>query len=235
MAENEIIPVNPGELAGVDMFDLNKNLEGVEPKLPVIKILHGGANLFEMPTGEKVESFPCIILDQFRTNAWWKEAYGETGGGAPPDCFSMDGLTPDPSSEDVQSTRCKAGNGEPGCPMNEFGSAGRGKACKNMKRVHVLINNSSYPHRIIIPPTSLAAFDSYISALTDKGAPFQLVYTEFGLKAVTNKDGIGYAEMTFKAISGIDDHETARNIKAQMDRWNEAMRGEPIIRDDFGA
>ncbi len=225
----ELVPFDPEQIkdiAGLELFNLQDNIEGVKPKLPDIKI-HHQAGMFELPTGAKVETFPAIIIDQFPTNAFWKESFGDSGGGTPPDCFSMNGRTSDPSGENVQSKNCGP------CPMNAFGSAGRGKACKNMKRVHVLIDGSSYPHRITIPPTSLDAFDQYVTTVTDMGIAYQLVYTEFSLSSVANKEGIAYSEIKLKIISAIKDMETAQAIKTQMTQWYEAMRGDPIISDDY--
>lgn len=231
----EIVPFDPKDVkdvAGLELFNLKDNIEGVKPKLPTIKI-HHQAGLFELPDGRKVESFPAIIIDQFPTNAWWKESYGSTGGGTAPDCFSMNGRTSDPSGEDVQAEHCGP------CPKNAFGTAtkddgspARGKACKNMKRVHVLMDGSSYPHRITIPPTSLGVFDQYVATVTDMGMAYQLVYTEFLLKTTPNKDGVVYSELNMKVISAIKDMPTAQAIKTQMEQWAEAMRGEPILFED---
>lgn len=208
------------ELAG--MFDLKDNMAGVEARLPQIGIIHQ-AQMFEFPDGEKHASFTGTILDISRINAWWEQSFDETGGGVPPDCFSMDGITPDPFSGNRQNSECRS------CTQNSFGSdGGRGKACKNMKRVHILLEGEMLPHRLTIPPSNLKAVDLYVSLLTSKGIPYQLVKTEFSLGKAKNKDGITYAEIQMKNIGTTDSVEEARRIKAIRDEFLGVMRGQEI-------
>lgn len=80
---------------------------------------------FTGPDGEKAAAVFGIFLFSVRpTRSWW----AEQGGGAPPDCWSLDGLRPDdliaPSKK--QNATCR------GCPQDELGTArvGKGKACR---------------------------------------------------------------------------------------------------------
>jgi hypothetical protein len=205
-----------------DIFNLKDNMDGVEARLPQIKIIHQ-AQLFEMPDGQKVPKIEGTILDMNRVNAWWAESFDQTGGGSPPDCFSMDGVTPDQFSGNKQGQDC------PGCVQNQYGSdGGRGKACKNAKRVHIMQDGEMLPYRLTVPPSNLKAVDLYVSLLTSKAIPYQLVRTEISLKKVQNKDGIAYAEMVFKNLSLIDTKDEALKIKKLRDEFMLVMRGQAI-------
>ena len=70
--------------------EVQRNLHGVVPRLPLIRILHAGAMLFEIQddlTGKPrhLEQFEGMILAHQRVNAWWEEAYARSGG-RHPDC-----------------------------------------------------------------------------------------------------------------------------------------------------
>jgi hypothetical protein len=176
-----------------DVFDLKQNTEGITvPRLPQIKIIHRG-QLFEMPDESKIESFEGIILDQHAANAWWEKDISETGGNAPPDCFSMDGQYPGEGVNLKQNENCKD------CKQNQFGSdpkTGKGKACKNMKRLHVLMEGSLLPRRITTAPSSIASFETYLTTLTDRGIPYPCCVTVFSL-AKKVSESFEYSEVKF--------------------------------------
>ena len=209
-----------------EMFDLKDNMEGVEARLPQIKIIHQ-AQMFEMPDGEKAPTVGGIILDISRINAFWEESFDQSGGGTPPDCYSMDGLTPDPFSSSKQSSSCMT------CDQNKFGSDGnRGKNCKNMKRVHLMIEGDMLPYRLTVPPSNLKAVDLYVSLLTSKGIPYQLVKTKLSLNKVTNKEGIAYSELVMSNGGLITDMLEAKRIKKMRQEFLSVMRGQAIKADD---
>ena len=85
----EVQETLPAELK--DTFNLKANMEGVRPRLPMIGIVHQ-AQLYVMPDESQIKEFEAIILDTNRINAWWEKSFDETGGGTPPDCFSMNGI-----------------------------------------------------------------------------------------------------------------------------------------------
>jgi hypothetical protein len=228
----EIQETLPDELR--DTFNLKANMEGVQPRLPQIAIVHQ-AQLWVFPDETQVKEFEAIILDTNRINAWWERSFDETGGGTPPDCFSMNGIDCDQNSAMPQSKLCRD------CPKNKFGSdvrsggeVGRGKACKNMKRVHIILSGELLPHRMTLPPSSLKAIDDYISRLTSKGLPYQLVYTTFKLKEAKNKEGIKYSEIKPDRGILITDPEKAAMLKKLLTEFKPVMRGQEIISEEYG-
>jgi len=220
--EDANVPIVGGEL-----FNMGDQMEGVEPQLPQIKIVHQ-AQMFVFPDGTKKETFKGVILDMNRTNAYWAESFEESGGGTPPTCLSLDGLVPEPRSKDIQSPT----NSCLDCPQNEFGSGKKdGKACKNMKRIHILMDGSMMPYRLTSPPSNLKAVDLYVSLLTSQGIPYQLIETEFSLRVAQNKEGIEYSELHMRNCGQapmIRSAEDAQKMKDLIAQWKGVMRGEMV-------
>ena len=214
--------------------DIQDNLDQVEIRLPQIKIIHQ-AQMFELPDGTKAQSIQGFILDFNKINSYWRESFDQTGGGTPPDCFSLDGAKPSPYSGEIQSATC------PECPQNQFvsepakgGGRSRGKACKNLKRVHIITrSNQLLPYRLTLPPSNLRTFDQYISSLVAQGYAFRMVYTDFSLKPTKNKDGITYAELVLTPVSAIS-KEQARVIKTMSERLGPILR-DNILREEIAA
>jgi len=223
-----LTPVVMGE-----MFDMRKNLEGLEPRLPQIKILHGETQLYHYPDDTKIATFEAIILDFNRCNAYWKIPFSDSGGGTPPDCASLDAIELDPMSEEPQSTTGKCKD----CPHNVFGSDtkkedSKGKACKNMMRIHLLFENQMIPFRLTIPPTSLVAMDTYIPLVASKGLPYQLVRTVFSLKQDKNKKGIKFSKVELNMGAVITTIPEAQAIKKFHSEWQSLMRSQEIMPDE---
>jgi len=190
------VPEKTGVPVGADLFDVKDQMEGVEAQLPQIKIVHQ-AQMFVFPDGTKEETFRGVILDMNRTNAYWAESFDESGGGSPPTCSSLNGVTPELGTEEVQSSTGSCLD----CPRNKYGTGKKGgKACKNMKRIHILVDGSLMPFRLTVPPSNLKAVDLYVSLLTSQAIPFQLVETEFSLRVAQNKDGIEYSELHMRSL-----------------------------------
>lgn len=212
------------------VFSAADNMEGVEPRLPQISIIHR-AELFEMPDGSKEIEFEGVLLDTNRANAWWEKSFDETGGGELPDCSSLDGIHPDMNSEKLQAAECN----DRVCERNQFGSApkGGGKACKNMKRAHILIDNSILPYRLTLPPTSIRPMDDYIQMITDQGKPYQVFITHFSLKPAKSKAGIEYSKLVLTQGEAIKDKAMVDDIKRQYIELKPMMRGQKIQLDEY--
>ena len=174
------------------MEGIRENLEGVDIEFPVIKILHS-AQFFEMPTGDTEKTFRGIILFHHNCNAWWAESFDASGGGTAPDCSSLDGIAPNMNSEAVQSDFCDT------CPQNAWGTEmkdgkpGKGKACKNMKRLYVLCEGDLLPSCLIVSPANKKTIDRYITLVSMKGILLRNIVTEFKLKEESSADGIKFS------------------------------------------
>ena len=236
MTEEKDVAVRNGEtaLSTGEEFSVTGSMDQIEPRLPQIGIIHQG-QLYQMPDGEKVQEFTGVILDLNRANAYWIESFTKSGGGTPPDCSSIDGINADLNSEECPSPTGKCGHGKnPECPMNKFGSAGRGKACKNLKRLHIILDGHRMPLRLTLPPTSIKALDIYVSLLGSKDYPYQRAETNFSLKESQNKEGIKYSEIVLHERRIIENPSDELDKLKQMYRdWKPVMREQSIQADEY--
>lgn len=111
--------------------------------------------------------------------AYYASAFSPGQEPQSPDCFSEDGVRPDPSSPMPQNSACA------GCPQNVFGSGknaagepGKGKACSDRKRLVIFADNSVW--KFVVPPASLQAWVAYCRDLGAHGLAPQFVITKIG-------------------------------------------------------
>lgn len=211
-----------------NIFDVNDNIKGVTGRIPQLKIAHQ-AQMFIMPDDTKADKFTGIILHHSPANAWWATEFEQSGGGDLPDCFSLDAVHPQVTGEGkvIQSQTCAA------CKWNQFGSDGRGKACKNMWRLHILKPGEVLPKRITLPPSNLNQIQDYLISLRDKNLPHELVITEFGLMKTKSKDGIEFSKITFKPIGVVNKKDQALELKKIKEQFKAAF-GEVIDVAEYG-
>ena len=225
VANVEGTDITPAQMA--EWINPQDLMDGVEYVPDLIQIAHQN-QAFEMPDGEMTKDFTGQIIDIVNVNAWWTETFDDSGGGTPPQCFSPDGIQPSPSSEDKQNDQCRS------CPQNQFGSDGsRGKACKNMKRVHIFLEGDMLPSRLVVPPTSMQAINQYVSRLAKKGLAPQFVITNFSLQAAQNKGGIKYSALDLSMGKLLlDSSQGPEGVKAQIEAIkNKRIELLPIMRD----
>lgn len=221
--QDELLP----EVIGKGEFDTKILMEGVEVQLPRINIIHQGM-MFEMPDGQMVQSFKGTIIDMHRTCAYWSTSYDDSGGGDFPECYSMNGVTPDPHCEEQQGENCvkcqrtynntKKVDGKPTEPY-----------CKNSKRLHIVIEGSILPYRLIASVKNIRPIDIYVSLLAGTSAPYPLVETEFSLTSAKSKGGQQYSELVLKRVGVthlVQAKEDVQKVKALIAQWKNVMRGE---------
>jgi len=155
------------------------------------------------------------------TKAWYAKSFDPKAPPEGPDCFSNDGLRPDPTGRNVQN------NGGPclTCPHNAWGSAparddgspSRGKACADHKKLVVVpvgdIEAKQYggPVLLQVPPSSLKRLGPYQNELEVNGFHYAQVHTR-----ITFERGpeISYPLFKFDALAALDDVQAAQVIKA---------------------
>lgn len=99
-----------------------------------------------------------------------------------PHCLSSNGITPDPAAPHKQSTTCAL------CPKNQWGSqvrqdgtAGKGKACADTKRLAIVpladIKNDMYggPMLLRVPAASLQELATFDASMQKHGYPYYAV------------------------------------------------------------
>jgi hypothetical protein len=163
---------------------------------------------FALPNGQEGEEIEVAIIDFVSANLYYESGF-DRDNPQPPGCFAVGPepslLTPVDESPDKQSDTCAA------CPNNQFGSAGKGKACKNTRLLAVTpISDEGYegdaPIWILsVPPTSIKAFDAYVFKLStkQKTLPIGLV------TRISLNDTVTYVAPLFEAVRPLDDQELA--------------------------
>jgi hypothetical protein len=160
----------------------------------------------------------CVIVKASPAIAkiYYKGTYAE-GDMSPPDCWSVNGIAPDPASPLKQSPTCA------GCPMNAWGSkiTGNGKAtkaCQDSKRLAIvpaadMVNElHGGPMLLRVPPASLADLAQYGQKLKQIGADYFSVVTRIGFDA-----NEAFPKFTFAALRGLNDTEADIILPLQED------------------
>lgn len=139
-----------------------------------------------------------------------KQYYGKgfvEGDSAAPDCFSVNGVTPDASAPKKQCATCSI------CPMNQWGSkiteqGTKAKACQDSRRIAVVpdgdLENEGFggPVMMRLPPTTLANFAQYGSMLNKRNAGMEFVVTR-----MTFDTDVAYPKVKFEPVRWLDQGE----------------------------
>jgi hypothetical protein len=194
----------------------------------------------EILPGDKIE---CVIVDYRRSNEFYDKPYDPKNPRSPV-CYAIhrpgEEMIPHPDSEDIQNATCD------GCPRDEWGSdlqGGRGKACKNSRRVHVIAASEldKGPEGIakaqvvtLIPPaTSIDNFQKLMMQINDVlGTAMFGVVVEISVKP---HDRFLY-QVHFKILRKIEDGDLLQALVAKYEKTsareinypkNEDRQGDP--------
>lgn len=120
---------------------------------------------FKLPDGTKARELDLVVVDFISANLFYEGTY-DPNNITPPACFAIGDnpreLVPSDNSPVRQNDTCK------GCPMNEFGSAGNGKACKNTRVLAVLppdADEDTPMWLLKVSPTALKAWDGFVMSV----------------------------------------------------------------------
>jgi hypothetical protein len=184
---------------GLSTFDLDK-----------IKVPGGGAVSWEIPTLEGPKPFQVLegIIVHFKDiRSYWKEKYGAGAGNVPPDCNSDDGVV---------------GVGNPGgdcqkCPLAQFGTATNekgeptaGQACRQIRLMLFLRQESLVPMLVVIPPSSSKNARQYFLRLISNGYPYYGVTTQLRLERQKSGGGVAFSQATFAMGRKLEPQEFER-------------------------
>lgn len=128
-----------------------------------IKLAAGSMTL---PNGTKTPGpLDLVVVDFVAKNLFYEGAY-DSNNIVPPVCFAIGTnplkLVPSPNSPLPQAATCAE------CPMNQFGSAGAGKACKNERHLAVLPpdgDDETPLWALSVSPTGIKGFDGYVAGV----------------------------------------------------------------------
>ena len=215
-----------------------------------IKFPSGGMTVFSVDDTDTLKPpVKAIIAVSQKARAFWP---AKDTAGQPPLCSSPDGTVGafDPTSDQVQAAAGLAFR-HPAldalddsdavgpwncveCPLNQWGSGnGRGKACKDLRRLIVLVEGWTMPAILTLPPTSVKAFDTYASAQArTRGNAYFTGWTRIELVQETNPAGIKFSVAKFSVEKPLTDAELAAVIDVRH-QFAELIRQMGIGGDDY--
>ena len=166
----------------------------------MIKVPSGGQLAFIVQGDEDGDEnyekeIEAVIVFTHRLNGYWPNALGQSDdGNKAPDCSSMDGQTGvDRLTGEIKN--CST------CPFNEFGSDrnGKGKACKNMRRLYLIRNNDPNLYMLSVPPTSVRDVNRQLTKImATKSIPYTGLLIALKLQKTQNADGISYSKIVLE-------------------------------------
>jgi hypothetical protein len=193
--------------------------------MPKVVVPAGGSTAWQVPTvqGEKnMDALVGVIVFSQPAKAYYSIAYEDAGASkTPPNCSSMDGLV---------------GVGTPGgqcfkCPMNQYGSAlkGKGKACADLRLLFVLGQDSILPMMVKLPPTSVKHVDTYLARLAGTLDAYTDVVTAITLRKDKNEAGVSYSEAQFTMVRRLTDQE-----KTVVEYFHNLVKSLVVAQHDLG-
>jgi len=133
---------------------------------------------FKLPDETIVEVLEGIVVDVRYINALYLKPF-KRGEIETPPCWSVsvdaNNMAPDEKCLKAKCEDCQS------CPLNEFGSKGNGKACKNTVRLAIVpvdADEKTVPFIMDLAPTSTTPF---LKVLRGLQVPIQTVVMEFTL------------------------------------------------------
>jgi hypothetical protein len=158
--------VNYEEMLRQELSALPKQIEP-----PSSNKISTKGKLFTLPGGRSSPGpMQCIVLDWVAINMVYAGVYNPNVR-QPPLCWAigknLDELRPSDAVKTPQNTDCAT------CPKNQWGSGagGKGKACKNQRRLLVVapdFSEGDEPMSLYVSPTGLKSWNAYVKRLASE-------------------------------------------------------------------
>lgn len=192
--------------------EIQADIERFKAEMPApsgskVKILQ--SKQFQFPDGTiHGDPFKAVILDYRWVNTYYLTNFNPSVRETPP-CFAIgtdpSKMVPSEASTQKQCTDCS------GCLKNQFGSKGKGKACRNGLRLALApldADVNTQPWILTVSPTGIKPFLAYANAVRQSNkVPIQLV-TTIGFNPQES-----YPTLLFQAGEPNPDLETSYAIK----------------------
>lgn len=205
------VPAYLAKFVAATASDLTANVGGggfpvMSIKGKVWTMVKSGDREVLMNPNEPDEVATSINVVVLKANAglskvWYAKAFVE-GTDAKPDCFSHNGVAPDPTVEKPQATKCAI------CAKNQWGSkisddGKKFKACADSRRVAIARPDAlDEPIMLRVPAGSLKNLADFGADLNKRGVPYNAVVAKLGFdrEAASPK-------LTFRAVAALDESE----------------------------
>ncbi len=168
------------EIANIDA-QLAEEAAGIADSIgkPSSNVINIQDKVFKLPDGQVLQSpLDMIIVDHISKNLFYEGEWDPKNPEGPV-CWAInravDDLAPSKNGPAIQSkTNCKS------CVMNEWGSSGDGKACKNTRALAVLlptVGEGKDLYTFNVSPTAIKSFDGYVNSILKmfKSPPIKVI------------------------------------------------------------
>ena len=249
---------NSTALATMDSFAIANRYEGIDPELLAelqdemgdldpesgitcrqIKVPSGGGLAFEVQGEDEGDAEPMkeidgVILFTHRLSAYWPGSFGSASNPEDkiPTCSSMDGKT-GLNTETGEVRSCD------GCPYNEYGTAvdqqgnlSKGKACKNMRRLYILMDGDPNFYLLTVPPTSIRDVNKQLTKILTGGVPYTGLIVKLKLEKAKNANGVAYSKVAISK-SGLLTPQAAAAIAGLRKDLKAQYQSMAITADDY--
>lgn len=248
---------NNTALAVVEGFQIANRYEGIDPELLAelqdqaddldpesgisclqIKIPSGGGLAYEVQgedegDAEYMKNIDAVIVFTHRANGFWPEAFGSGDDqNKAPVCSSMDGKA-GLNTETGEVTNCET------CPLNQYGSAtdqkgnaARGKACKNMRRLYMMMSGDPNLYLLTVPPTSIKEVNRQLAKIIAGGTPYTGLIVSLTLEKTQNANGVAYSKVVIKK-SGILPPDVAAQAITLRRQIKDQYQNVALTMDDY--
>lgn len=120
------------------------------------------------------------------------------------------------------------------CVMNQWGSApggGRGKGCKEMRRLLIILDGHTMPAVLTLPPTSLKNYDEFFSGIVGMGQKYWLTRIELTQTKVEGEYPHGI--VNFKRDPQSLDPEQIRAVIAIRQAYESLIKERPVTSGEY--
>lgn len=188
------------------LAELKDEMEDLDPETGIacrqIKVPSGGGIAYEVQgedddDTDAMKEIEGVIVFTHRLSGYWPGAFGAAKEAKDkiPVCSSMDGKT-GLNTETGELRECER------CPWNEYGTGvdekgnpSRGKACKNMRRLYLLMDGDPNLYLLTVPPTSIRDVNKQLTKILTGGVPYTGLVVKLKLEKVQNANGVAYSKV----------------------------------------
>jgi len=214
---------------GANSAVLDSVLSGGKFPYPKISIRAGRFRLVEDGSEATVGiTLPVVIVgaNPHVSKTFYARPYDPNAVDARPDCFSNDGIVPDPSAQFPVSKSCSS------CPNNVLGSkitpsGAKSKLCGDQR--HLAVVPAADPTKLYalsIPVSGMKGLREYFQQLRNFGFQPEEVVTELGFDDSTSYPRVTFRHAGFLSTDGIAQVETLQRESAE--QIKEVTRVKPL-------
>lgn len=195
------------------------------------------ASRFRIKEGDTETVLDSTTLDAVIVGAnprlsktWYAKQWTPDAEPSAPDCFSLDGIGPDPESTAPQNDLCAS------CPQNAWGSkvtpqGQQIKACSDKKRLAVVAADDAAGsvYLLEVTPAALKGLNQYQKELAVRGIPPEVVKTRIGFDTDASFPKLEFTfggfldEQTQQIVDGLFGSEQVKEITGETARQPQAV------------